>query len=39
MFLKKHLFKIDKFIHLSSLGIEKAHDSKYAISKLEGEKN
>ena len=31
-------FKIEKFIHLSSLGIEKAIDSKYAISKLEGEK-
>tara|TARA_B100000989_G_scaffold296577_1_gene280132 strand:- start:6027 stop:6989 length:963 start_codon:yes stop_codon:yes gene_type:complete len=30
--------KIDKFIHLSALGIEQAKDSKYAISKLEGEK-
>ena len=30
--------KIKKFIHLSSLGIEKALDSKYALSKLEGEK-
>ena len=29
---------IEKFIHLSSLGIEEAKDSKYAISKLEGEK-
>ena len=28
---------IEKLIHLSSLGIEKAIDSKYAISKLEGE--
>ena len=31
-------FKIEKFIHLSSLGIEQAIDSKYASSKLEGEK-
>ena len=30
--------KIDKFIHLSALGIEQAKDSKYAVSKLEGEK-
>ncbi len=29
--------KIEKLIHLSSLGIEKSQDSKYAISKLEGE--
>ena len=29
--------KIEKFIHLSSLGVEKSNDSKYAISKLEGE--
>ena len=29
--------KIEKLIHLSSLGIEQATDSKYAISKLEGE--
>ena len=29
--------KIEKFIHVSSLGIENALDSKYAISKLEGE--
>ena len=28
---------IEKFIHMSSLGIEKAIDSKYAKSKLEGE--
>ncbi len=28
---------IEKLIHLSSLGIEKSIDSKYAISKLEGE--
>ena len=33
---KKH--KIQKFIHLSSLGIENALDSDYAKSKLEGEK-
>ena len=33
---KKH--KIEKFIHLSSLGIENALDSDYAKSKLEGEK-
>ena len=33
---KKH--KIQKFIHLSSLGIENALDSNYAKSKLEGEK-
>ncbi len=30
--------KIQKFIHLSSLGIENAIDSNYANSKLEGEK-
>ncbi len=30
-------FKLEKFIHLSALGIEKATDSMYAISKLEGE--
>ena len=29
---------IEKLIHLSSLGIEKSQDSKYAMSKLEGEK-
>ena len=33
---KKH--KLNKFIHLSALGIEKAKDSKYAMSKLNGEK-
>ena len=31
-------YKLAKFIHLSALGIEKATDSKYAQSKLEGEK-
>ena len=35
---KANKFNIEKFIHLSSLGIEEAKDSKYAISKLEGEK-
>ena len=35
---KANKYKIEKFIHLSSLGIENATDSKYAISKLEGEK-
>ena len=30
-------YKIEKFLHLSSLGIEKSSDSKYASSKLEGE--
>jgi len=30
---------IEQFIHLSALGIETAKDSKYALSKLEGEKN
>ena len=30
-------FKLEKFIHLSALGIEEAKDSKYAKSKLEGE--
>ncbi len=34
---KKH--KLEQFIHLSALGIEKAKDSKYAKSKIEGEKN
>ena len=32
-------YKLKQFIHISALGIEKAIDSKYAISKLEGEKN
>ncbi len=31
-------YKIKQFIHISALGIEKATDSNYAISKLEGEK-
>ena len=35
---KANQFQIEKFIHLSALGIEKATDSKYALSKLEGEK-
>ena len=33
---KKH--NIKKLIHISALGIEKSLDSKYAKSKLEGEK-
>ena len=32
-------YKIKKLIHVSALGIEKSLGSKYAISKLEGEKN
>jgi uncharacterized protein YbjT (DUF2867 family) len=32
-------YKLKNFIHLSSLGINEAIDSKYAKSKLEGEKN
>ena len=32
-------FKLKNFIHLSALGINDAKDSKYAKSKLEGEKN
>ena len=31
--------KLKQFIHISALGIEKAKDSDYAISKLNGEKN
>ncbi len=31
--------KIKQFIHLSALGIQNAIDSKYALSKLQGEKN
>ncbi len=31
-------FKIEKLIHLSALGVENAADSKYALSKFEGEK-
>lgn len=32
-------YKLKQFIHLSSLGINGATDSKYALSKLEGEAN
>jgi hypothetical protein len=32
-------YKLKNFIHLSALGINEAMDSKYAKSKLEGEKN
>jgi len=32
-------YKLKNFIHLSALGINEAKDSKYATSKLEGEKN
>jgi len=32
-------YQLKQFIHISALGIEKAIDSNYAISKLEGEKN
>ena len=32
-------YKLKQFIHVSALGIEKAIDSDYAISKLKGEKN
>ena len=32
-------FKLKQFIHISALGIDKAIDSKYAKSKLDGEKN
>ncbi len=35
---KANEFQLEKFIHLSALGIEKASDSKYALSKLDGEK-
>ena len=35
---KANQFQLEKFIHLSALGIEKAIDSKYALSKLNGEK-
>ncbi len=35
---KANKLNIEKFIHLSALGIEKAIDSKYAQSKLDGEK-
>ena len=30
-------YKLEKFVHLSALGIENAMDSKYAMSKIEGE--
>ena len=36
--IKSKEFKLEKFIHLSALGIEAATDSKYALSKIEGEK-
>ncbi len=38
--LSKHALRnsLKQFIHLSALGIETAKDSKYAMSKLEGEK-
>ena len=32
-------YNLENFLHLSALGINEASDSKYAISKLEGEKN
>ena len=35
---KANLYKIDKFIHLSSLGIENANDSKYAAANLRAKK-
>ena len=35
---KANQFQIEKFIHISALGIEKATDSKYALSKLDGER-
>ena len=34
-----HQYKIQQLIHISALGIDKALDSKYASSKLSGEKN
>jgi len=34
-----HQYNIKQLIHLSALGVDKALDSQYAISKLEGEKN
>ena len=34
-----HQHKIKQLIHLSALGVDKALDSQYAISKLDGEKN
>ena len=35
---KAKKYSLDKFIHLSALGVEDARDSKYASSKLNGEK-
>jgi len=32
-------YNLDNFIHISALGINEAKTSKYAVSKLEGEKN
>ena len=32
-------YKLKQFIHLSALGVNEAKDSKYALSKLEGEEN
>ena len=32
-------YNLEHFVHISALGINEAKDSKYAISKLEGEKN
>ena len=32
-------YNLENFLHISALGINEASDSKYAISKLEGEKN
>ena len=32
-------YDLEHFVHVSALGINEAIDSKYAISKLEGEKN
>ena len=32
-------YNLENFLHISALGINDASDSKYAISKLEGEKN
>tara|TARA_B100001057_G_scaffold219394_1_gene219754 strand:+ start:346 stop:1314 length:969 start_codon:yes stop_codon:yes gene_type:complete len=32
-------YNIDLLVHLSALGIDEARDSKYALSKLDGEKN
>jgi len=34
-----HQNRIQQFVHVSALGIEKATDSNYAISKLNGERN